>query len=462
MKRLIVKHLSVLLSFVMLISIFTGCKSRNYTFPELSYPTDETTETTVLTSDVSDDLNASLIELTVALPYSENTINSLFRLYYAKQNALMPDETTGATIDLDYLNAIDIPWIINPILTTFDGATKASVSTWRNNGTLPDLFLTSDAQSLDDLNAISTLNNYLSDNPYLSSNSINSNAVLSSISDGDMLSVPHYSSVMLIAGNCDYIPSEETMSFRPTLDEFYNYLDVISDENSDSDESLVVFTHAYELFPYLSSSFGNDALNAYMFMDLMDSDSVDFDGAIEYIEDIYSSDYSDPADSASDPRFSRNAALWLISSSEVTMWANYYLDNLYYALIPCSDSSNDAVLYTTYYSLCVSSTCEHKDLAADFAAFISFDTDAIELIWRLEQISGYFPVVNNDAVWDIVSEDPYFGTESLVIRQYINNVVVCPSNASDLYQSANSYCSNYFDSMRDDAEEFNFEEEWND
>ena len=40
-----------------------------------------------------------------------------------------------------------------------------------------------------------------------------------------------------------------------------------------------------------------------------------------------------------DTRYSRNACVWFSSTADIANWSEYYLDNLYYSMIPTSDSS---------------------------------------------------------------------------------------------------------------------------
>ncbi len=461
MKGFRLKSISILLSLCVLFICFSACKNTENDFPELSYLTTEDTESSVNPSESEDDfINPSITELTVALPYSESTINLLFKMFYAKQTGVFPEESSGIDVDLDYLESIDIPWVIDTVLIPSDGISLTTASFWNNNSA-PDLFLTGDVTSFSENDYIIPLNDYLYNNSYLNSTGINSNAVIADISDGQMLGVPHYMSVMLLAGNSDYAPSEVTLSFRPSIEEFSDYLSLIYDEYiTDDDSNLVVFPRAYEMLPYLSSSFSEDNRISYMFIDEYYSGNIDsssVDSSVDFICDLYDHDYVSYGENTADARFGRNAALWVISSSEVSMWSDYYLNNIYFSLIPCHEQENSAVLYSNLYSVCVSRYCENTSLAASFAAFISFDQDALELILRLEPKSGYFPVINNDAVWDMVGEDTYFGPESLVVRQFINDSVVCPAAGSELEQAVNSYCSQYFEGDFDDSEEHVFQ-----
>lgn len=459
MKNILFKIVSVVLSLCLFLVSFTACKKKDSSFPELSYPDisseiSETIESTI----VNDNQVLGLTEFTVALPYSEYTIDMLLRLYFAKQQGLFSEDMTGKDVTLEFLDSIEVPWVVHSILTPSDGISYNSVSSYQSNGRLPDIMLVSDLDSFADSNLIAPLNSNVANSHYFNSSNINSQAIISNIDNGVIYGIPHYMSIVLLAGNLDFQPNELTLSFRPELDEFTTYMSSIYEEHEE-DEDFVVFPRAYELMPYLSSAFNSDQVTPYFFND----DGEMFEGsddAVQYVQSIYDEGYSSMGGST-DSRFSRTSAIWLVSSAEVPMWSDYYLGNLYFTLLPCSDNSSEALLYSSVYSVCVSNACENRDLAADFASFISLDSDALELILRLEPQSGYFPVVNNADVWDLVYGDIYLGTEAIVIQQYISNSVVSPALDSDYSNSVNSYCSNYFENPTDDAE-FNFEEAIND
>lgn len=454
MRRLI-KFISVLLSLSICLSLLAGCKSKDVVFPELSYP-EETSIIESTTFENNDSVeNSNVTELTVALPYSEYTIDLLFKLFYAKSEGLFPEDSTGSDISIEYLDSIDIPWVINSTLISSDGASASNAEIWNNYSSFPDLFLANDIDYFVNNNYVSPLNDYMSNSDLIDSNSINNVAISSVIKDGELYGVPHYYSVMLLVSNNDFIPSSGSLSFRPTLDEFSSYLDDVKSEFIDEENPVIPFSRAYELTPYLSSAFNNDVSAGYL--------EFTSDAPVDFVENVYDSQLS-LIETDADPRFSRNAAMWIVSSSEVPYWADYYLNNLRYSLLPCSEVAEESNIYASMYPICISNSCVNKSLAADFASFISFDVDALELIWRLEPQSGYFPVINNNSVWSVVNSDYYFGTESIVVQQFSNNIIVCPSHGSDTYNSVNSYCANYFEeylNSNSDSVDFDYMEAMN-
>jgi hypothetical protein len=232
-------------------------------------------------------------------------------------------------------------------------------------------------------------------------------------------------------GNIEFIPSESgKLQTKNTTEDLSEYLEEISEEYD-----CAAFASAYELIPYLGAAFNGDVPTSYM---VFDEYSKDRDSAKEiinrassYVRDFYSSSLAVDLIDGADPVYSRKAALWVDSSSNVKAWSEYYPDSLYLLHIPCEDASNVGVPYISTYSLCVSKKSVNRDFAAEFAAFISYDTDAQLLIYRLENMTGLMPLSRNDAVWDLISDDPLFGHMASDFRQTMENAVYC----SDSYDS---------------------------
>ena len=84
-------------------SFMCSCSNNYDTFPELSF--ESLTSDEEVQSDVTIPSDSEIYSITVALPYSYETVDYLVKLYYVKTNDLMPDDENGMNIDLDYLNA---------------------------------------------------------------------------------------------------------------------------------------------------------------------------------------------------------------------------------------------------------------------------------------------------------------------------------------------------------------------
>ena len=59
-------------------------------------------------------------------------------------------------------------------------------------------------------------------------------------------------------------------------------------------------------------------------------------------------------------------------------------------------------------------------------------TDAQLLIYRLENMTGLMPLTRNDAVWNLLSDDPLFGHMASDFRQTMDNAVYCPASYDNM------------------------------
>ena len=425
-------------------SLFTGCKKGDDMFPDIELPEGrpEVTEETDETADPSSE--SDIRELSVALPYSDLTIQCLAAMYYCKNNGLWDSSDTGLAIDTDYLSSMATNYVVTNIGCGSTGANLDSVRSWSGADELPDLFLAQDSNAVWKAGYAAELNGYLSENTYLNSQNIYTGALTADSIEGVFYAVPHYCSAKILMGNIEFIPSESgKLQTKNTTEDLSEYLEEISEEYE-----CAAFASAYELIPYLGSAFNGDVPTSYM---VFDEYSKDRDSAKEiikrassYVRDFYSSSLAVDLIDGADPVYSRKAALWVDSSSNVKAWSEYYPDSLYLLHIPCEDASNVGVPYISTYSLCVSKKSVNREFAAEFAAFISYDTDAQLLIYRLENMTGLMPLSRNDAVWDLISDDPLFGHMASDFRQTMENAVYCSdSYDSKVFTRTNEYTAEF-------------------
>ena len=431
--------ISVLLALSMSSMTLSSCNKGDGEFPTLEYPENETTTTVETTASEEP---VELTEISIASPYSATTIDLLARLYYAKCNDLIPDDQSGADISIDFLQNIDMPWIVDARLTSSDGAGIQGLMQWDEEDTMPDLVLVEDISSAVETGLIVPYDEYLSTNDLVNGNSMYPETLLYSVQDGQTYGLPFYETVMLLVGNREYIPDSGILPFRSDIDEFEDYLQDIDDQYGDGD--IVVLAGGYELLPYLSSSFNGDNRTSYMFLDEPELTS-NLDSSVDYIEDLYDMGLTRDTDpSGADPRIARTACIWVTSSGNIDLWNEYYPDSLYYSMIPSASGESTGIPYATVYSLCLTESCADKAFASDFAAFMCFDVDAQMLLYRLEPQRGYLPCLNSSGLWDIVCDDTVFGTEAMLFEQMMSRAVYCPGSSTALHASVDSYNMEYF------------------
>ena len=276
------KILSLLLSCSLIMGV-TSCKAEDKSFPELSFPDETKTSETTSGEDIdeaSDDITKNIYSISMAVPYSQETINRLSKLYFLKVANNMPEDATGLTIDIDYLDSINTPWIINVIDTPNEGVGFSSVKFWYDNNDVPDIFLVDDLEKVVDGGFAAPLGNYINDYD-IGSSGIYGNALTSCMKEDNAYGVPLYQSFMLMYGNMDYVPEDGPIGFRSTYSEFKSYLTLIDSTYNGEEQTIYPMAKAYEMIPYNTGS-------SYMFMDdsdeMIDSSlSVD----LSFIDDLY-------------------------------------------------------------------------------------------------------------------------------------------------------------------------------
>lgn len=382
----------LILSYSVSLLFTSGCNAEEENFIELNFPEVSSSES----SDPSETIyTGNLHELTVALPLSDETVDLLMKLYYAKENGLFTDDLSGADISIEYLEAINTPWIVNTVTTTDTGASFDNLQSLSDDGLMPDIFLTNDIASVTEADMALSFDPYLSESESISSVSVYIGALESLRVNNEHYGIPFYTSVYMLAGDIDYVPESGVPAFNLNEEELLEYIGDIEGYSSDENSSVTRFYDADSLRGLVSDSFINSLENSYL------SSTMDDYGA--------------------DPRISRTCGMWLMSSNEFDTWNTYYPDSLYFVMLP--GERVDAVVYP----VCVSSSCEDVDFAMGFASFICFDKDAQMLIHRLEELRGFFPPISANGVWDQISSDERFGAQAMLYEQFMDNAVYTAS-----------------------------------
>ena len=384
------KHLtSITLIISLLLSCFymAGCSAEENAFPHINF-SDNSRRTTRIETEEEDTTASGLHEITVALPLSDETVNLLMKLYYAKNNDLFPVDMTGADISIEYLEAISTPWVVNTITTTGTGESFNTLESLAADGIYPDIYLAADMNEMISEDMVIPFDQYLYNDESISSSFVYMAALEALRSGSEHYGLPFYSSVYLLAGSREFLPESGVPSYSMSVDELVNYIEDIPGINSEGNTYITRFYDADSLIPFLGEDVADTLSNEGL------SSTTDNFGA--------------------DPRVSRSCGMWLMNSGEFETWSSYYPDGLYFTMLP-TENVNAVV-----YPVCLSATCEDTEFAADFAAFICFDKDAQMLLRRLETLRGYFPPIYTDGVWSLMSSDEQFGSQAMLYEQYMD------------------------------------------
>ncbi len=377
----------VIFAVISLCLSLAGCSVDEESFPELEF-TYDTSETGISETSLTEDNYNDLHEISVALPLSDETVTLLMHLYYAKCNGMIGEEMNGSDISIEYLEAINTPWIVHSITTANTGASVQNLQDLSEDGAMPDIFLASDINDVTGEHLNIPLDSYLSNYSALNSSSVYLGA-LEALRDGnEHYGIPFYSTVYMLAGNRDFLPESGVPAFTLSPEELLDHISSIDSYSYDDGVSITRFYDADTLEGLVDESF------------------------IEALEDDQLSEQYDSY--GADPRVSRTCGMWLMNSGEFDTWNSYYPDALYFVMLPTANVN------AVVYPLCISSTCDDADFATDFASFICFDKDAQMLIHRVEELRGFFPSIPNQGVWVQMSDDPLFGSQTMLYEQYMN------------------------------------------
>ena len=383
--------ISVFTIFTLIFSclLTAGCNVEDDEFPVLDFP-EESIESS-LASDVNSELtSAGLQEITVALPLSDETVNLLMKLYYAKNNDLFPAEMSGADISLEYLEAINTPIVVNTVTTTSTGITSDNLTTLRYEGIEPDIYLAGDLNELTQQGLTIALDDYLFNDSSLSSYSIYTDSLEALRIGENHYGLPFYSTVYMMVGSSEYLPDTGVPPFSMSPDELVGFIRSMPAYNNDG--------------TYITRVYYSEQISDLLGDDL--TDTLEYEGLTSSTDSF-----------GADPRVSRTCGMWIMNSGEFDTWSTYYPDGLYFTMLPSS------VVNAVVYPLCISSTCSDPEFASDFASFLCFDKDAQMLMRRLESLRGFFPPITTRGVWDEMSTDPAFGAQSMLYEQYMSNAL---------------------------------------
>ena len=432
-------------ALVLCLSLLLGsCRSESDVFPQLKEVPGSTRQTETETSAKNKNTDG-IRNLTVALPYSDDTIRCLSAMFYSKNSGTWDKSVSGADVNIPALLSSSTNYVIRNIGVTNDGASLENLNGWKDSGEEPDLFLSSDTQSAAEAGLVSELSVFASRNKYIDGSKIFASSMSGQLEGGKLYGIPHYCSATVIFGNRDYIPKDGRLQAKYTTEDLTKYLEL-----TNTSYKCVPIASAYKFVPYLGSCFSNDRGVSYMMNEEYKADKEKAETLIAsvtgYVKKLYDSKLSINTDKdGADPVFSRSAALWVDSSASCRTWEEYYPSKLYFLHLPCSNPANPGVPYLRPYSLCVSPKCEDQQFAVDFASFISYDEDAQLLIYRMENMEGLLPLVRSAKVWNMAANEGAFGSMVSDFRQTMDNAVYCPGSFDNvLFRKTNEYTISYF------------------
>lgn len=450
-----------LVSFAVSIS---ACSANSSPFPLIPQTTVDinatTSQSTVSTS--TDQYQYPIIKL--AAPVSAETAEYLVKLYDAKKSGLLGEGTTGLNVSLEFLDSVEPSFSVDVYTTSSTGASVDSYDTWDQSGTVPDIILSDSLSQLAEDKKIIPLNNLIADNQLLLPSNIYINCLTNLVINNEQYGIPYSSSVEVIFVNNEVlsIAGIPQMSFETDL-ETINHISeavaLLNNEDTLPENRVLPFYQVRELIPYLPSSFDPDSGYLMFSGEKPDFKNEAFVKSIIFLRDYLSKGYSVDGLSEEeifesfgtlDPILAKRVAMWVGNSEEISRWANYMPYTLSIVQIPSLVSGEYSPSAITVYPLCISKQSEYPELAADFAAFIALDEDAVLLRLRLEKEEGFIPVIRSSSVWEYAFSELKFGSSLFKLREQIGNAYFSPSVSDHAtFVETEALLSQYSDELLD-------------
>ena len=439
----------LVLSFV----LASGCKKVQNSFPEI--PTSPDSETTETTPPETPPI-AQTVEITIATSLSYDVCLYLAKLSYAKSQGLLGEGVTGETVDLDYLDSIDLPYILHVYETSENGCNTQTLRQWKNGGNMPDVFLTDCFDQVVSEGLALPISDYLAGNALLSADSIYPDQVLQFNTNGSQYGIPFQASACVLFCDMEVMRQANilTLPFYVSKSSFTDMLASLSALNEE--ERLVIpFYLASELLPvlpcslyrheYLSASVDEDRADpsfrdARSYADLLIRSGYTYESMTDEEIDLFLNGLS--------PLLSRKVGVWAGTTDAIPVYDNYMPNTLSIMQLPGENEEEETSPILICYPLCVSSSCKNPKEACELASFIALDEDALLLTGRLSPREGYLPCIRSPRVWKSVTATGKYGHYLMEFQNRMDEAIYIPAvSDSTLYQEDLNYIDNEFKSM---------------
>lgn len=424
-----------------------GCKKGTNRYP--SIPTDETFSDTETVASSTVLINQT-IELTIASPLSYETCQYIAKLYYAKTNGLLGEGVTGDTVDLEYLDGIDLPFVLNVYGTGDTGCNASTLSKWKESGDIPDIFLADEFDLVVSSGYAMPITEYLSEQTLLSADRTYTDMVSSFFMNQEQYGIPYQTSAAVLY--CDMevlnlagVPAVSYQQSRQSLEGILEKVALLNEEEAVA----LPFYQVSSMVPYLPCSlYASEYLSA---SDENTRNQREYTDSVRYIQNLMNLGYC--YESLSDeeiellfggmsPILSRKVGVWCGTTDELPRYDNYMPNTLNLMQYPSSDEDQYSSPLLISYPFCISSSCEHPREACDLASFFALDEDAILLTSRLQSREGFLPSLSSPSVWKSVTGRQKYGMYLIQYYDLMNQAVYIPAvSASQTFQQDLNYIS---------------------
>lgn len=397
-------------------------------------------ETTTAGSDATEPVQ----QLTVALPLDGEGLEALRLLFLARQSGLIrqePGQYIGLQILPDDLRQFDNGMILNLLpVSAATGATTEQIDMWRSSGSMPDLVYSRSAAETVGLDECLDLTGYLYANKLLTADRVNIPALENCRSGALLYSIPYLASFPVIYINNSLLMQmglempAKTWSWgdwqafaanaqlaidQAGLGATQDTIRTLAQDEGALAEllarSIYVTDDLSGLLEWLPAAFEPSAGWAMWDGQRFDYRNAALDQAVEWLSANYLAGYS-TLHLTEEQRLAAFNAVDAVRSGRVLMWAGDSADldtwrqaglQVKACLMPTGLAVTDGQqpiadeagqIRISVRSIAVSQSCRLPELAADLAAFIALDADALLLQSRYRLFSGLSPLINDATV----------------------------------------------------------------
>lgn len=409
-----------------------GCKKVTNSYP--SIPTSDVSSESESQTSVSLAPSESL-EITIASPLSYETCQYVAKLYVAKENNLLGEGVTGDTVDLDYLDSIDLPFVLNVYGTGDTGCNTATLQQWINDGNMPDIFLTDEFDKVVSSGYALPITDYLAGNELLSVDRTYTDMISSFFYDQYQYGIPFQTAAAVLF--CDMevlnLAGVPGVSFQQSEASINRILKSIAALN-DKEKVVLPFYMAQNMLPYLPCS-----IYSCQYLSVSSEETLSkpaYVHSLNYIRSLAKNNYCyesftqeelDLVFNGVSPLLSRRVGIWAGTTDELPRYDNYMPNTLNLMQYPAPKEDTYSPPLLISYPLCISSQCEHPKEICDLAVFFAMDEDALLLTSRLQNREGYLPSISSPSVWKSVTGRQKYGMYLIQYMELMDQAIYIPS-----------------------------------
>ncbi|MBR5973834.1 MAG: hypothetical protein IK020_01480 [Clostridiales bacterium] len=430
-----------------------ACKKTSNSFPEL--PTSSSTESEETTG-ASPSIDVDSSEITIASSLSYETCMYLAKLYVAKSQNLLGEGVTGETVDLSYLDSIDLPFILRVFETSENGCDTDTLKQWKNSGDMPDVFLTNTFDAAVSEGFALPISDYVAGNRLLSADRLYTQQISLFYAQGRQYGIPYQTSAAVLYCDMEVLRQADilTVPFRLGTVELNSMLEKLSALNLE-ERTVLPFYQVSSMLPYLPCSmYKSGYLSASVESDRAESA---YREALAFADNIIRSGYAyesmteeekDVFFTGLSPLLSRKVGIWTGTTDEIPIYDNYMPNTLCLMQIPSSNDEDLPAPLLVCYPLCISSTCENPKLACDLACFFALDEDALLLAARLTNREGYMPCISSPAVWKSMTSKQKYGAYMIQLQELMDQAIYIPVvSGSEGFRKDQEYIKEQFSAL---------------